>query len=165
MSTLQQQLLDFKQVFETSKNGYELAPPSLFMDEYKKANTTYISPCAAIIMRENSLPDNMLDLVETCVYLANQVSYKEKEQALDAELAADGWVKITASNYKDIPKTGRALLRKDSTDDLFGAVSNLKCRLVEHEGVAFFVPPRKRNRGYSAASLAVVSKCHYKMVA
>jgi hypothetical protein len=94
-------------------------------------------------------------------YAASQKLHAEEREAEDAGMKTEGFTPITFENYQTVPTSGRALLAWKSLN----SGKPLRCRLVEDEGIAFFLLPRRSRRGYSIWSLATSeNRAYYKIL-
>mgnify|MGYP000871490314 CR=1 FL=1 len=159
---MQTALLAFQDQFNSSSfRKYDLTPPQVFMDAYKKANTTYIEKCAQTISEKYAIPSDLFDFVKTCVYLANNRMAEQKQKDTELELARQGFCFVVADWLKANPEAKKAdiiMQNSDLSQMLGGGTSRVVsgCRIVRVGEAAYFLPPRKRNRGYISSNVMAV---------
>lgn len=112
----------------------------------------YNSQIADAIMVDTGYTDK--DKLETLVFLAHKAFGKERRDARDAEMMAEGWSVIPSyeTRGRDIPPIsyrGAAMLcAKKSVDWMTSKLEMAGKIISDARGDAFFIPKGKRSRGY-----------------
>jgi hypothetical protein len=117
----------------------------------------YNSQIADAIIAQTGYADK--DKLETLIFLACKVFSKERIQAEDAEMTAQGWQIIPSYEHREdniAPITYRgdaALSAKTSTDWSTSKLEIVGKIISDGAGEAFFIPKGKRSRGYYMRNL------------
>ena len=169
MPTLTEKLL------ATDLHTFNVPPLPEILTAYKEYVATggypYLSKVDAFIVEKHSLPTTCAEALHHQTYLASQEYVRQRTEETKKGLIADGWIEINLQTWADVPTTGRAELRLDNSDDMFGGINVKVCRLIgntfrltkdsEPQTHAFFLPPRARRQGYDAYYLAIRGKSAY----
>ena len=165
--SLYQDILDFQAIHGEK---FDTDPPASFMEAHAEAKTTYLAQATDYLMKTYSLPEDTKSFVHHLCYLANRTNDKLAAVARLRDMESKGFKAITLSSWADVPTSGKAELVLDLTDNLFGTIKTIVCRLgvnrTSYGNHAFFFQPRNRRKGYDAASLALASKpAFYRVIA
>jgi hypothetical protein len=173
MQTLTDRLL------ATDTHAFNVPPLPEILTAYKEYVATgkypYLSDVDAFAVEKYKLPPSCAEALHHQSYLASQEYRREAAEETKKGLVNAGWIEINLQNWADVPTTGRAELRLDTSDDMFGGVNVKVCRLIantfkltkdsEPQTHAFFLPGRARSKGWDAYHLATRGKsAYYRMI-
>lgn len=113
------------------------------------------------ILSQVDVVSELIDYLKTEVYLSQRFIEDEKKNQEEIKMAEKGFIRIKLDTIKDIPVQGRAVIFHGG---IFGR-QEIKTKIIENKGSAFFLPGKARRRGYSAFTLATSDyPAYYKII-
>jgi len=169
--TFNQKLKKAKEDFDSRKfKRYEkksMIEVLEYNKQYRKENPKkygYNADIVKFILDKESVSDDLLDYLDTEVYLSQHDIHKEEKLEQEKEMLKKGFIKFTKERLKDFPREGNAILSVGGSG-MFTKRTEVKCKIIESDGEPFFLPPRNRRKGYSFFGLLTgESNSYYKLI-
>lgn len=154
MNTLNEKLKEAQKEFTEAKKEYrgydKPALPEIiaFNKAYRETGEyPYNASIKKYILEREKIAPELLDYLDTEIYLSQQAIKDEKEITKDGIMLGEGWHKIPTPN-EIFDYRGRAMVC--ATKDLDWTTSKIETegKIIDGAKSPFFIPKGRRTRGY-----------------
>lgn len=155
MQTFNEKLANAKNQWQIKKDYDKQALPEVLAYlKQKKAevngDTVFNAQLATYIAQKENVPNELLDYLNTEVYLAQHDLQKEKDNEYTAKMIQDGFTPLTS----DTPYRGKIeLIATKHNDWLTTNISQEATLKMLPDGHLFVIPKGNRTRGYFVRNL------------
>ena len=153
--TLAQKLADAKKEWEVTSNYNRDALPEVYQYNlaYRKDNPEAYGYNASIleyILKQESIPEELHDHLNTEVYLSQQQLTREKEQKYHLTMVAEGWIKLDKQAMELALEAKKNLTVKATmqSDWLTSKIEEVYKPFIGKDGAYVLMKPRARRRGF-----------------
>lgn len=159
MNTFEQKLREAKTSFDErakEHQGYKskaMIEVLAYNKQAKAENSekySYNSAIVDYICAKETIPSDLIDYLDTEVYLSQQDLRAELKASRDSGMVAEGWLVIPKVHYAELfTYRGKAVIKATKSNDWTTNRIETEGKIITAgNGEPFFVPKGKRTRGY-----------------